>query len=351
MTGARLRHAVRLRVEPSLDARPLLNLEQIESGTGRVLGDLSVSAPAGAIRFEPGDVLFSKLRPYLAKSVRAQEPMHGTGELLAMVPGPRIDSRYLLYLTLSSPWLEAASLTAYGTKMPRTSWEAMADFRLPDVPLDHQRRVADFLDDQVGRIENIVGARREQLHRVTASRESEVFNSVTGATSKNRRPSGLPWTETLPSDWGSTRLTYIARMGTGHTPSRSIGEYWIDCTIPWLTTADVHRFRHDEIDQIADTELHISKLGLANSAAVLHPTGTVALSRTASAGFSIIMGNAMATSQDYATWTCGPKINNVYLLWCLRAMRKDVMGRLATGSTHKTIYFPDLMSIKVPLRR
>jgi type I restriction enzyme S subunit len=138
-------------------------------------------------------------------------------------------------------------------------------------------------------------------------------------------------------------------MGTGHTPSRSEPEYWKDCTIPWLTTTDVHRFRKDEIDQVDDTELHLSTEGLANSAAVLHPAGTVALSRTASPGFSIIMGSDMATSQDYATWTCGPRLLPEFLLWCLRAMRRDLLGRLATGSTHKTIYFPELMSIRVPL--
>src|SRR5699024_9211618 len=139
------------------------------------------------------------------------------------------------------------------------------------------------------------------------------------------------------------------RMGTGHTPSRSVPEYWEDCSIPWLTTGDVHRFRHDEIDTIESTELLISKLGLDNSAAVLHPAGTVALSRTASAGFSILMNVEMATSQDYATWTCGQRLRPKFLLWCLRAMRQDLMGRLATGSTHKTIYFPELMSIRIPL--
>lgn len=138
-------------------------------------------------------------------------------------------------------------------------------------------------------------------------------------------------------------------MGTGHTPSRSTPEYWVDCDIPWLTTADVHRFRHDELSTINETELHISEFGMANSAAVLHPAGTVALSRTASAGFSVVMGQPMATSQDYATWTCGPSLHNRYLLWCLRAMRSDLLGRLAMGSTHKTIYFPDLMGLRIPL--
>jgi type I restriction enzyme S subunit len=88
---------------------------------------------------------------------------------------------------------------------------------------------------------------------------------------------------------------------------------------------------------------------MANSSAELHPAGTVVLSRTASPGYSAIMGRDMATSQDFATWTCGPLLNPRFLLLCLRAMRQDLLGRLAMGSTHKTIYMPDLESIAVPI--
>jgi len=61
------------------------------------------------------------------------------------------------------------------------------------------------------------------------------------------------------------------------------------------------------------------------------------------------MGNDMATSQDFVTWTCGPRLDPFYLLWCLRAMRGDLLGRLAMGSTHKTIYVPDLQMLRIPL--
>lgn len=30
-------------------------------------------------------------------------------------------------------------------------------------------------------------------------------------------------------------------------------------------------------------------------------------------------------------------------------MRQDLLGRLAMGSTHKTIYMPDIQSLRVPL--
>ena len=61
------------------------------------------------------------------------------------------------------------------------------------------------------------------------------------------------------------------------------------------------------------------------------------------------MGVDMATSQDFATWTCGPRLIPDYLLFCLRAMRTDLLGRLAMGSTHRTIYMPEIKSIVIPL--
>ncbi|OFW74700.1 MAG: hypothetical protein A2Y55_08910 [Actinobacteria bacterium RBG_16_68_12] len=107
--------------------------------------------------------------------------------------------------------------------------------------------------------------------------------------------------------------------------------------------------RDDRAEVITETREKISELGLVNSAAELHPAGTVVLCRTASAGFSAIMGTDMATSQDFVTWTCSDRLESRYLLMCLRAMRLDLVGRLAFGSTHKTIYMPDIEDLKIPL--
>ena len=152
-----------------------------------------------------------------------------------------------------------------------------------------------------------------------------------------------------PVHWPEVKLTLLAQLGSGHTPSRDHPEWWENCNIPWITTGDVEHMRDDRIEFLYETKYMISEAGLANSAAELHPEGTVVLSRTASVGFSVIMGRPMATSQDFATWTCGPLLLPRFLLVCLRAMRSDLLGRLAIGSTHKTIYMPDIESIRIPL--
>jgi type I restriction enzyme S subunit len=97
-----------------------------------------------------------------------------------------------------------------------------------------------------------------------------------------------------------------------------------------------------------DTTQKISELGVANSAAVIHPTDTVMLSRTASVGHVVRIGRPMATTQAFMTWTCGQDLEPRYLVLVLNAMKPE-FERIAYGSTHKTIYMPDLEQLRVPL--
>jgi type I restriction enzyme, S subunit len=157
----------------------------------------------------------------------------------------------------------------------------------------------------------------------------------------------LGWAPAIPSSWKVVPLNFVAKMGTGHTPDRNKAEYWESCTIPWVTTPDVTR-RADSLAPLMETEQQISELGMANSAAVLHPTDTVMLSRTASVGYSVRIGRPMATTQAFVTWQSGPDLDPRYLLLVLRAMRQE-WRKLAYGSTHLTIYMPDLESIQIPL--
>jgi type I restriction enzyme S subunit len=97
------------------------------------------------------------------------------------------------------------------------------------------------------------------------------------------------------------RLKRVAKLATGHTPRRQHPEYWVNCTIPWFSLADVWRIRDGELEYLGDTAEKISELGVANSAACLLPAGTVIVSRTASVGLSGILPVPMATNQDSLT--------------------------------------------------
>lgn len=271
--------------------------------------------------------------------------------LLRMRPRPGVtEGRFIAWWARHAHASGQMAAAASGANILHLGSEGLRQLQIEVPSLDEQRRIADFLDDQVSRLEAIVTARRGSLHLVSEAKASATRSAILGLRDDGPTvPIRLPWAPEAGDGWSRRRLSQLARMGTGHTPSRSKDEYWVDCNVPWLTTSDVHRFRRDEITSISETAINISELGMASSAAVLHLAGTVALSRTASAGFSIIMDVPMATSQDFVTWTCGPALIPRFLLGTLRVMRPYLLGFLAMGSTHKTIYFPDLQDLSIPV--
>jgi type I restriction enzyme S subunit len=159
------------------------------------------------------------------------------------------------------------------------------------------------------------------------------------------KDSGVEWLGEVPEHWLVKPIRLVAKLESGHTPSRSHPEYWEECTVPWITLSDVWQFREGNTKYIYQTKEKVSELGLANSSARLLPKNTVILSRTASVGFSAIMGVEMATTQDFANWICGPGLVPEFLLNVFRAMNGE-FRRLMMGSTHNTIYMPDIQALR-----
>lgn len=163
---------------------------------------------------------------------------------------------------------------------------------------------------------------------------------VPGAAGLSLNDPGAP----LPIGWAWVSLLRVAKQESGHTPSRSKPTYW-DGGVPWIGIRDAGAHHGRAIHQTMQT---ISDEGLANSSARLLPAGTVCLSRTASVGYVTVMGRTMATSQDFATWTCTEALLPEYLMYALMAEGDDIR-RFGMGSTHTTIYFPELRALHVAL--
>ncbi|HNI00030.1 MAG TPA: restriction endonuclease subunit S [Rhodocyclaceae bacterium] len=148
----------------------------------------------------------------------------------------------------------------------------------------------------------------------------------------------------LPTGWRWTLLTDVARLESGHTPSRRHPEYW-GGDVPWIGISDATA-RHGET--IFQTEQNTNELGIQNSSARVLPTNTVCLSRTASVGYIVVMGRPMATSQDFVNWVCGPSLDYRFLKYALLAERGSFL-RFASGTTHQTIYFPEVKAFHIAL--
>ncbi|MFO1315867.1 MAG: restriction endonuclease subunit S [Burkholderiales bacterium] len=228
--------------------------------------------------------------------------------------------------------------------------ETLRAYRLPFPDVAEQRDIVRTLDRETIRIDALIAKKTKFIDLLDKKRQVLITQSVTkGLNPKAKaRSSSYQWMGEIPVHWQIAPLKYVARLESGHTPSRQHPEYWENCTVPWFTLADIWRVRKAGQVVVSETAEKVSELGLANSSARKLPAGTVILSRTASVGFPAIMGTEMATSQDFGAWICGPRLHNVYLYYVLLAMRPE-LDRLMIGSTHKTIYMPDIEAFRCPL--
>ncbi len=261
----------------------------------------------------------------------------------------RDDPRFFRYFMRMSVDRGDFALSTASTIQHLTA-EKLRVVRYPAPPAGQQRAIADYLDRETARLDALVAAKERLLGFLAEKRRVLITRAVTRGLETNfpLRNSGNPWLGEIPAHWQSGCIRRFATMKTGHTPDRNQAEYWRDCDIPWFTLADVWQLRDDREIYLRETKERISQLGLANSAAELLPTGTVVFSRTASIGFSGIMPQPMATTQDFWNWIPGPKLSSEYLLYVFRAMRPE-FERLAFGSTHRTIYQPEAAGLRLAI--
>jgi type I restriction enzyme S subunit len=150
----------------------------------------------------------------------------------------------------------------------------------------------------------------------------------------------------LPKGWKSVLLDQAAKRGSGHTPSKDFPEYW-NGGIKWISLADSSRL---DKGLVAHTDKEISLVGVQNSSAVVHPAGTVVLSRDAGVGKSGVIAENMAVSQHFIAWDCSEstELHNWYLYHWLQ-QQKPEFERVAVGSTIKTIGLPYFKKLKITL--
>lgn len=199
---------------------------------------------------------------------------------------------------------------------------------LPDLPA--QRRIAALLNKQMAATE----AAREALEAQQDAVEP-LFEKLLSKAFRGIIPLSLGINaDPAPDGWKWWRLSDVARLESGHTPSRKHPEYWENGEIPWLALPDIRAL---DCRVAHETSEMPNEVGIANSSARVLPASTVALSRTASVGFVTIFGRPMATSQDFVNWICHQEVQPKFLMWLLRAARNFVRS-VATGAIHKTVY-------------
>ena len=128
---------------------PYVGLEDIASGgAGLFLGNLDPQTDKSTtFEFEPGHVLYGRLRPYLNKVLLPEFVGHCSSEIFPLLPLPQLDRGFLFHWLTSQRTVDAINATCTGARMPRANISELMTFPIPLPPLDEQKRIVAVLDE------------------------------------------------------------------------------------------------------------------------------------------------------------------------------------------------------------
>ena len=218
----------------------LLNLDMVESNTGRIIDYLMVDenkVGASTVAFDTENVLYSKLRPYLNKVVLPQQCGYATSEMLPLRPNTKVITReYLMYFLRSSKFVDYINEKTSGAKMPRANISDLKSIEIDCPALSIQKNITQLFD----KLTSIIELRKKELFildNLIKARFVEMFGDLKSNT----------------KGWmvkSFDELTYLITDGEHATPKR------VNDGIYLLSARNVlnHSIQLEDVDYIDEEE-------------------------------------------------------------------------------------------------
>jgi type I restriction enzyme, S subunit len=197
----------------------------------------------------PGDLVVNKMKAWQGSLAVSTHLGIVSPDYLVCAVAPGVDARYLHFLLRSAPLVAQYGSLSKGIRPAqwRLYWEDLATVLAQIPEIVEQRRIADFLDVQIARIEGVADARRRQIDLIGQRELSRVFDAISGATERgDRRFSGFPWLGDVPVDWPVLTVSsqFEVLLGKMLNQERARGEH----LRPYLRNTNVQWDRIDTED-------------------------------------------------------------------------------------------------------
>ena len=400
---------IRPRVKPTENPDlPFIGMEHVEAHTMKLLGTVPASEMKSAsVRFQPGDVLYGRLRPYLNKVVRPTFGGLCSAEFIVFPENDRVDGKYLQYFLNSSAFVNFATHLNAGDR-PRVDFDQIAAFEIPLRTIDEQHRIVAEIEKQFSRLDQAVASLRRvkaQLKRYKASvlkaavegrlveteaerarREGRGFETGTelaaqgsATAARGRKPgAALPYEtgeqllkriletrrsqwkgkgkykepaapETaglpeLPEGWCWSSTDQLAEVGTGATPNRSNATFFDGGDIPWVTSAVVNAPFVDKASEL------VTRAALLQTNLTEYPPGTLLVAMYGEGktrGKCSELRITAATNQALAAVQADPSVRS-YLKIFLEHNYEETR-KVASGGVQPNLNLSLVRAIRVPL--
>ena len=354
----------------------LLELEDIEAG-GRLLKKRRISESSSIgekTYFRNGQVLYSKLRPYLKKVLIADEEGICTPEMIAFDVFGGISAKFILYCLLNSYTDRVIDKRSYGIKMPRVDAGFMVNLPIPVPPLSEQIYIVDKVDEILSVIKKIGSCQDKYSNnlevlinkiidagmqgKLTQQTDSEKSADILyeeiqeekkklikeGKIKKGKKLSEIKDEEIpydIPLNWKWVRIGNV--INEVIVPQRDKPPFSGD--IPWCRIED----RDGYYLNGTKSGQYVSKETVEEMNLRVCPVGTVLSACSgASIGTILITTVECCTNQTFNGLVCNSKLYNWYLFWYLKSVISKLKG-MGTGSAMAYVSQDKIRNMIIPL--
>lgn len=312
--------------------------------------------------FQDGDLVIAKITPCfengkgaIARGLRNGAAL-GTTELHVWRPFNGTNLAYLFYLSDSLFFRGCGESEMYGAggqKRVPPEFLKNLKFALPDP--DEQAQIADFLDRETAKIDELIAKKRELIERLKEKRTALISHVVTKGLPPEEaakhglpvnpplKPSGVPWLGDIPEHWKVVKATRGFRViGSGTTPKADNPDFY-GGDIQWVTTSELRETLITETKQ-AVTEQALEE----HSALKLYPVGTTLIAMYgATIGRLGTLGIQATVNQACCAYAHGLKLTPRFMYYWLW-MRRPILISLSVGGGQPNLSQDDLKQLWVP---
>ena len=273
-------------------------------------------------RLRHGDVIISTVRTYLQAIARINSPpanlIASTGFAVVRPRPTEFDPSFCQYALRERGFLAEVEKRSVGVSYPAINASDLGSIPVYVPPLSRQRHIADYLDRETARIDELVGAKEHLLTLLAEKHRALTMRAVTHGLDPHAplRDSRVPWLGEVPAHWEIAPLRFLVDLTSGGTPDTGRPEYW-DGEIPWVSPKDMKR------DEIGDAQDHVSELALSEGSLHLIEPGAVLV---------VVRGMILARSFPVAITTAPVTINqDMKALRCRRPLTPDYLRGFLCG--------------------
>ena len=289
---------------------------------------------------EEDDILLSVRAPIGAINIADQK--YGIGRGLCSVRNKNTDRHFLYYLLVTSN--EYLNSLGTGSTYTAITVDDVRNISIPLPPLETQKQIADFLDNETTRIDMLITKKQRQIELLQEKRQAIITQAVTKGLNPDvkMKDSGVEWIGEIPEHWGVVKIRHLTLVKRGASPRPIDDPIYFDDEgeYSWVRIADVTA----SSKYLETATQRLSELGACLSVK-LHP-GKLFLSIAGSVGKPIIT-KINCCIHDGFVYFPYLKENNEFLYYIF--LSGEPFGGLGKMGTQLNLNTDTVGDIKIPL--